>query len=67
MTMTLDLPASVLQEAMRRADTQSPEEAVAKALGPHTRPRSQADLIPLLGTFEDMMTPAELDVMRRDE
>ena len=49
------------------AETRSPQEAVVRALEEFTRPRTQADLIPFLGTFEDMMTLEELDKMRSME
>jgi Arc/MetJ family transcription regulator len=67
MTTTIDIPDEVLERAMRAAGTQSPQEAVVRALEEYTRRRSQKELIQHLGTFEDFMTPEELHEMRRME
>ncbi len=60
----LEVPDEVLREAMRLANTQEPKAALLEALREYTRPRTQADLIKLLGTSDGFYTPAELERMR---
>ena len=64
-TIDLEIEEDVLNEAMRRAGTSEPRQALAEAIKEYTRPLSQKDLIKYLGTFDDFMTPEELDEMRR--
>ena len=64
MTTTIDIPDHVLQKAMLAAHTNSPQEAVVKALEEYGQRHRQADLVQLLGTFDDFMTPQELSQMR---
>jgi Arc/MetJ family transcription regulator len=67
MTTTVDIPEDVLRRAMLASGTASAQEAVVKALEEFVRRHDQRTLIPLLGTFQDFMTPEELDEMRRSE
>jgi hypothetical protein len=60
----VNVPDDVLSRAMAAGHTQSAEEAVVQALEEFARRREQADLIQFLGTFEDFMTPEELQQMR---
>jgi len=60
----IEVPDELLREAMRRAHTQKPEAAVLEALKDFTRPRSQAELVKLLGTSESFFTGEELDRLR---
>jgi Arc/MetJ family transcription regulator len=64
MNTTLEIPEDMLQKAMRAAGTQSPQEAVVKALEEFNQRHGQAELIKYLGTFDDLMTPEELEHMR---
>jgi Arc/MetJ family transcription regulator len=64
MTTTVDIPDDVLKLAMLMTGTDSAQDAVAKALEQLIKPRDQRSLIPLLGTFDDFMTPEELEKMR---
>jgi hypothetical protein len=65
MTTTVNIPEDVLKRAMEKAHTESPQEAILKAVEEYGQKPRQADLIKYLGTFEDFMTPEELDEMRR--
>lgn len=64
MTTTIDIPDEVLQRAMLASGTESAQMAVLRALEEFVSRHDQRTLIPLLGTFEDFMTPEELDQMR---
>jgi len=64
MTTTVDIPDDVLKLAMLMTGTDSAQDAVVKALEQLIKPRDQRSLIQLLGTFEDFMTPEELEKMR---
>ena len=64
-TINFEIDEEILNEAMRRAGTSEPRHALAEAIKQYTRPTSQKDLIKYLGTFDDFMTPEELDEMRR--
>lgn len=65
MTTTVNIPEDLLHRAMRRAGTNSPEEAVARAVEEYAnRPTDQRGLIPLLGTSDTFMTIEELKEMR---
>ena len=63
----IEVPEEVLQEAMRLAKTTEPKKAVMEALREYTRPRTQKDLIKLLGTSDGFYTPEELDRLREME
>ena len=60
----IEIEEDVLNEAMRRAGTSEPKQALIEALKEYTRPRGQKDLIKLLGTSDTFMTPEELEQMR---
>jgi Arc/MetJ family transcription regulator len=64
---TVEVPEDVLRRAMLASGTASAQEAVVKALEEFVSRHNQRALIPLLGTFEQFMTPEELDEMRRTE
>ena len=61
----LEVSEELLKEAMRRAGTQEPKQAVIEALREYTRPRSQTDLIALLGTSDGFYAGDELERFRK--
>lgn len=61
---TVNVPDDVLRKAMADAQTESAEKAVIRALEEFSRCRGQVGLIKYLGTFQDFMTPEELQQMR---
>jgi hypothetical protein len=63
---TIQVPEELLKKAMRVAGEKSSQDVVVEALQEYAARRNQADLIKLLGTFEDFMTPEELDQMRSE-
>lgn len=67
MTKTLELPKNKIVQAMRIARTESPEEAVIKALDEYAQRHDQASLVQHLGKFKDIMTLEELEKMRGAE
>lgn len=60
----LQIPDPVIAEAMRLASTHEPKEAVLAALRDYTRPRTQKELLKLLGTSDGFFTDEELEQMR---
>jgi hypothetical protein len=60
----INIPDDVLERVVRAAHATTPQEAVLKALEEFARRHDQSQLIRLLGTFDDMMTPEELQEMR---
>ena len=67
MTMTLNIPEDVLERLMRNTGARTPEDAIMQLVTEYARPRSQKDLIPLMGKSETFMSPEELEAMRGDE
>jgi len=61
---TVNVPEDVLQKAMAAGDAKSAKETVLQALEEFAQRHRQAELIKILGTFEDFMTPEELQQMR---
>lgn len=66
MTTTVDIQPELLKRAMERARASSRVEAIAKAVEEYTR-ADPAEVIKLLGTFDDFMTLEELIEMRSDD
>jgi len=61
---TISIPEDVLERVIRVAHAKTPQEAVLRALEEFAKRHDQSQLIPLLGTFDDMMTLEELEQMR---
>jgi hypothetical protein len=61
---TITVPDDVMEKVIRVAHASTPQEAVLRALEEFTKRHDQSQLIPLLGTFDDMMTLEELQKMR---
>jgi hypothetical protein len=59
MTM-VNVPDEALERAMKAAHTDSPEDAVVRAIEEFSTQHSQAPLIKLLGTLDGFVTPDEL-------
>ncbi len=66
-TVNIELDEDVLNEAMRRAGTSEPKEALIEAVKEYTRPHSQKELIKFLGTSDGFFTAEELDKLRAME
>jgi predicted nucleic acid-binding protein len=75
MNKSLDIPPQVLARARELTHAMTDEEAILRALKAFNArgeaiardddpPTCQADLIKYLGTFNDFMTPEQLDAMR---
>jgi len=60
----VEIPDDLLERVVRVAHAATPQAAVLKALEEFVRRHDQSQLIPLLGTFKDMITPEELQEMR---
>jgi Arc/MetJ family transcription regulator len=63
-TVDIELDEEVLKEAMRRAGTSEPREALIEAVKQYTRPQSQKDLIKFLGKSDGFFTAEELENLR---
>lgn len=64
MKTTVDLPEEELAEAMRHTKAKTKTEAVSLAVAEYNRRQRLAKLADKLGTFQDMMTRADLKKMR---
>jgi Arc/MetJ family transcription regulator len=60
----IEVDEDVLKEAMRLAGTDEPRKALLEAMKEYTRPRTQKDLIKLLGTCDGFYTSEELEQLR---
>lgn len=66
MKTTIDIPEKELEEAIRHAGAKTKREAVVYALKDFNRRHRLADLVKMLGTFENFMTQEDLRDMRED-
>lgn len=64
MKTTVDIPESDLMEVMKYTRSQTKTEAVALAVADFNRRQRLTRLADKLGTFNDLMTPAELQQQR---
>jgi hypothetical protein len=64
MKTTIDLPKSELAEAIRHSGAKTKTQAVSVAVADYNRRQRLARLAARMGTFDDMMTRAELGQMR---
>lgn len=67
MRTTIDIPESLLNEAMRFARTKNKREAVVAAVRDYNKRHRMAALTRHLGTCKNMMTAKELSEMRGAE
>ena len=63
---TVNVTEDVLEEAKRIARGASDEQVVEQALREFALRHDQRKLIKFLGTFDEFVTPGELDAMRND-
>lgn len=67
MKTTIDIPESVLEEALRHTRARTKREAILTAVERFNKlKRLEALNARLRGQFRDFMTPAELAVLRED-
>lgn len=66
MKTTIDIPADALEEAMRHSGAVTKREAVVTAIRDYNRRQRIARLVARFGTFDGVMTQAELRRMRED-
>jgi len=67
MKTTIDIPEKELKEAIRHAGAKTKREAVVYALKDFNRRQRLANLVKMLGTFENFMTQEDLKKMREDK
>lgn len=65
MKTTIDIPEQELADAIRFTKARTKREAVVIALTEFNRRRRMSELVKYAGTGENMMTPEELQQMRR--
>lgn len=65
MKTTIDIPDNDLADAIRFTKAKTKREAVVIALQDFNRRRRMAELVKYRGTCENMMTPEELQALRR--
>jgi len=66
MKTTIDIPIDALEEAMRHSGAKTKREAVVTAIRDYNRRQRIARLVARFGTFDGVMTQAELRRMRED-
>ena len=64
MVTTVNIPDDVLREAMRHAKAKTEQEAVLRAVDEFNRRHRQTEILKYLGTFEQFVTPDELEAAR---
>ena len=65
MKTTIDIPADVLEDAMRFTKAKTKREAIVGAVSDFNRRMRMAELTRYSGTCTDLMTPRELQAARR--
>lgn len=65
MKTTIDIPEKELADAIRFTRARTKREAVVIALTEFNRRRRMAELVKYRGTCPDMMSPEELQALRR--
>ena len=65
MKTTVDIPDRELEDAIRFTKAKTKREAVVGAIVDFTRRMRMAELASYAGTCSDLMTPEELQVLRR--
>jgi putative antitoxin of VapBC-like toxin-antitoxin system len=65
MKTTVDIPDGELEDAMRFTRARTKREAIVTAITEFNRRRRMAELTKQAGTCPDLMTPDELQQMRR--
>ncbi|MDE0047250.1 MAG: type II toxin-antitoxin system VapB family antitoxin [bacterium] len=65
MKTTIDIPNSELEDAIRFTNARTKREAVVSAIADFNRRMRMAKLVDYAGTWENLMTPEELQAQRR--
>ncbi len=64
MKTSIDIPESMLKEAMQITGAKTKREAIVTAVAEFNRRARMADLVRHLGTCDNLISPAELDELR---
>lgn len=67
MKTTIDIPKEELEELIRQTKAKTKKEAVIKAIREYNRRQRLARVAQILGTFEDFISPEELQRMRKEK
>ena len=65
MKTTVDIPQRELEDAIRFTNAKTKREAVVGAITDFNRRMRMAELVRYAGTCDDLMTPEELQELRR--
>ena len=66
MKTTIQIPQCDLQELIQNTKAKTKKEAVLTAIKDYNKRQRMLKLSKMLGTFEDFMTPEDLEIMRKD-
>ena len=67
MKTTLDIPDHVLEDAIKYTGAKTKRDAIVTAVTDFNRRRKLASLADHLGTFDDFISPNELEALRNQE
>lgn len=67
MKTTLDIPQNVLEDAIKYTGAKTKREAIVTAVTDFNRRRKLASLANRLGTFDDFLSPNELQDLRSQD
>ncbi len=67
MKTTIDIPENELNELLANAKKTTKKEAVLTAIREYNERRNRSRLVGILGTFEKIVTPEELESLRSTE
>jgi len=65
MKTTVDIPERELEDAIRFTNAKTKREAIVGAIVDFNRRMRMAELVRFAGTCDDLMTPEELQALRR--
>ncbi len=65
MKTTVDIPERELEDAIRFTNAKTKREAIVGAIADFNRRMRMAELVRFAGTCDDLMTPEELQALRR--
>jgi len=65
MKTTVDIPERELEDAIRFTNAKTKREAIVGAIADFNRRMRMAELVRFAGTCDDLMTPDELQALRR--
>lgn len=67
MKTTLDIPESVLEDAIKYTGAKTKRDAIVTAVTDFNRRRKLESLASQLGTFDDFLSPTELENLRSQD